>query len=92
MFTVSCMFVTPTCVAGFFYDGVVCQPCDASCFECTGPSSDDCTVPKCPDGLYNDVLVGDCQFCHNSCPAGPMDTAGPGCATTSALTNDHSLA
>ena len=65
--------VAPTCAERFYYDGVSCQACDPACFTCDGPTANDCIIYTCPDGLFNDHVIGDCQFCHDACPSGPCN-------------------
>ncbi|KAM9392081.1 extracellular matrix organizing protein FRAS1 [Pholidichthys leucotaenia] len=67
------------CVSHMFLDGThTCRECHPSCWQCTGPSAENCTscpspsslyeercVPTCPQGFF--ILDGQCQACHPSC-------------------------
>ncbi|XP_062270960.1 extracellular matrix organizing protein FRAS1-like, partial [Scomber scombrus] len=71
------------CTAGcsdnsFLDDMQTCRECHASCWQCTGPSADNCTscpspsslqegrcVPTCPQGFF--IQDRQCQACHPSC-------------------------
>ncbi|KCV67813.1 TKL protein kinase [Fonticula alba] len=67
------------CVDGQYRQGATCQPCDAACATCNGPSDRDCW--RCMDGVLQGTecvqdcatghvaLAGRCLRCHASCEA-----------------------
>ena len=68
------MCTEPT--SGYYIDSGIPYPCDKSCFECTGPSFNNClacATPKilnnstcvCPDGQY--LLNSKCIWCAENC-------------------------
>lgn len=63
-----------------------CEPCDFSCYRCSGPTAGDCVGESCGHGFYYDAESG-CQACHSLCEAcdGPGNAdclpRGMGCSS-----------
>lgn len=57
-----------------------CAPCAEVCFECTGPTADDCY--ECDPGFYFDRKLRQCIACDPACKTcnGPRDTNCDECA------------
>lgn len=56
---------SPRCAASFYPNTTsqICKPCNSTCFNCTGPASDQCT--SCPSGK-----IFSAGSCISSCPSG----------------------
>uniref|UniRef100_A0AAX7USN5 Fraser extracellular matrix complex subunit 1 n=1 Tax=Astatotilapia calliptera TaxID=8154 RepID=A0AAX7USN5_ASTCA len=93
------------CTAGcptrsFLDDMQTCRECHPSCWQCAGPSADNCTscpspsslyegrcVPTCPQGF----LIQDNQSCHPSCQtcSGPSQADCIACPPLVSLQSGH---
>uniref|UniRef100_A0A4W6CQ63 Fraser extracellular matrix complex subunit 1 n=1 Tax=Lates calcarifer TaxID=8187 RepID=A0A4W6CQ63_LATCA len=87
---------------GFLDDTQTCRECHPSCWQCTGPSADNCTscpspsslhegqcVPSCPRGFF--VQDNQCQACHPSCQtcSGPSQADCTSCPPLASLQSGY---
>ncbi|XP_035766601.1 extracellular matrix protein FRAS1 [Neolamprologus brichardi] len=95
------------CTAGcptrsFLDDMQTCRECHPSCWQCAGPSADNCTscpspsslyegrcVPTCPQGFF--IQDNQCQACHPSCQtcSGPSQADCIACPQLVSLQSGH---
>ncbi|XP_067377534.1 extracellular matrix protein FRAS1 isoform X3 [Channa argus] len=86
----------------FLDDKQTCRECHPSCWQCTGPSADNCTscpspsslhegrcVPSCLQGFF--IQDNQCQACHPSCQtcSGPSQADCTSCPQLASLESGH---